>query len=66
MEMESSNIMVYNEVTPNDLPYLPTDEFYVDNKYVAELPANILFDQPFILVVSNTKTKQYLRFKRKQ
>ncbi|MBP9196086.1 MAG: hypothetical protein KBF35_00370 [Saprospiraceae bacterium] len=66
MELESANITVYNEVTPNDLPDLPTDEFYGDNKYVAELPANILFDQPFILVVSNTKTKQYLRFKRKQ
>ncbi|MBK8701780.1 MAG: hypothetical protein IPN29_20345 [Saprospiraceae bacterium] len=66
MELESANIMVYNEVTPNDLPDLPTDEFYGDNKYVAELPANILFDQPYILVVSNTKTKQYLRFKRKQ
>ncbi len=66
MELESAYITVYNEVTPNDLPDLPTDEFYGDNKYVAELPANILFDQPFILVVSNTKTKQYLRFIRKQ
>ncbi len=66
MELVSSNITVYNEIIPNNLPNLPVNEFYGDNKYVAELPANIFYDQPFILVVSNTKTRQYLRFIRKQ
>lgn len=66
MELETSNITIYNEVTHNDLPDLPLDEFYGDNKFVAELPANIIYDQPYILVVSNTKTRQYLRFIRKK
>jgi len=62
MQLVSSNVTVYNEIVNNQMPNLPQDERYGDNKYVAELGSSIIHDKPYVLVISNGKTIQYLRF----
>lgn len=60
-----NNEPVYQETTNNQLPDLPLDCYYGENKFVMELPNSIVQDKFYTLVILNSGVKHFLRFKKK-
>ncbi len=57
-----NNDPVYQETLPNQLPNLPEDCFYGENKFVMEFPVSIQSNKKFTLVIVHNGLKNYLRF----
>lgn len=53
---------VFQETINNQLPDLPEDCYYGENKFVMELPSSIQEKKPYTLVIFFNGLKQYLRF----